>query len=447
MITLDQQRSWLQQLLAQQPPDLPGGDLPWLHRARDTARTAVTELPVLDRRQEAWRYTDVQGLLGRQFTLASDEVAASPLPDISDWLLPTFDSHRLVFIDGRYVPRLSRIGNLPDGVNLGSLRAALSTDPGLLSTWFGQTANHTEHVFTALNTALSNDGAFLHISEEIELERPIEVIHLSSGRQGPIVIQPRNLFVLESGASATLAERYISDADPRYFNNGLTEVSVHDHASLTHYRLQDESREAFHLSSLYLSLAGQGHYDGTTVAFGAAWSRTDYNVDFGGQGGKCTLSGLYTAGDRQLNDFHLKVRHRVPGCTSRECFKGIVYGKGRAVFDGHIRVERQAQKTDAHLSNHNLMLSRSAEVDTKPQLEIYADDVKCSHGTTIGQIDPQQLFYLRSRGIDEMMAQRMLCLGFAGEILDDITLEPLRKHITDRLADTLDRVLTPETAE
>jgi Fe-S cluster assembly protein SufD len=403
----------------------------------------VAELPVLDRKQEAWRYTSIEALLKHRLRPACD-AADLPVLDINDYLLPKFDSYRLVFANGRFDPHLSSIEDLPDGVSLGSLRAGLTTDPELLATWFGHTANHTEHVFTAMNTALVNDGVFVHVESQVSLDRPIEVIYLSQSDEDPLLMQPRNLIVLDAGAKAILVERFIGFGQSPYFNNNLTEISVGKRASLKHYRVQDESRSAYHLSSLYLSQQAQSRYQGVTLAFGGAWARTEYHTTFNQEGAVCELNGLYTVGDKQLTDFHLDVRHSVPACASREQFKGVLYGKGRAVFDGRILVEKQAQHSDAQLTNDNLMLTRNAEVDTKPQLEIYADDVKCSHGTTVGQLDPQQVFYLRSRGIDETAARKMLCIGFASEILDSIEVPALRDAATGKLQDTLNAAVEAE---
>jgi Fe-S cluster assembly protein SufD len=443
MITAEQQRSWVQQLMTHADAGLPGKSMGWLTQARTAAKQAVTELPVLDRKQEAWRYTSIEALLKQRFRPASD-TDDLPALDINDCLLPALDTYRLVFAKGRCDPRLSSINDLPDGVSLGSLRAGLTTDPELLAAWFGQTANHTEHVFTAMNTALVNDGVFVHVGSQVELDRPIEVIYLSQTDEDPLLMQPRNLIVLDAGTKATLIERFIGFGPSSYFHNSLTEISVGTGASLKHYRVQDESRSAYHLSSLYLSQQAQSHYQGTTLAFGSAWARTEYHTRFEQEGAACELNGLYTVGDGQLTDFHLDVQHSVPGCVSREQFKGVLYGKGRAVFDGRILVDKQAQHSDAQLTNDNLMLTRNAEVDTKPQLEIYADDVKCSHGTTIGQLDPQQVFYLRSRGIDETAARKILCLGFAGEVLDSIEVPALRDAVTRKLSDTLNAAVEVE---
>jgi Fe-S cluster assembly protein SufD len=257
------------------------------------------------------------------------------------------------------------------------------------------------------------------------------------------VAQPRYLVVIKDGARALLLERYVSLGALEYCTNALLEIRLEHGAQLEHYRIQTEGENAYHLSGLYLSQAEDSRYSGFNLGLGGVWSRTDLMVRLVGRGANCALNGLYLAGDRQLMDYHVDVDHATAHCTSRESFKGILNGKGRAVFDGRIHVAKNAQKTDAHLANKNLLLSRSAEVDTKPQLEIFADDVKCSHGTTVGQLEPEALFYLRSRGISETAARRMLCLGFAEEILDVVTLEPMRLYVAEQVGARLDEVALP----
>jgi Fe-S cluster assembly protein SufD len=245
------------------------------------------------------------------------------------------------------------------------------------------------------------------------------------------------MVVLEAGAKATLIERCIGSASATGFHNHLTEVQIASGASLDHYRLQDEGDRIHHLCNLFLTQEAESRYCGTHLSFGGAWARTDCHALLKQAGAECEVNGLYIVGDNQLSDFHLRVHHAAPDCISRERFKGILYGKGRAVFDGHIIVDQDAQGSDAQLSNDNLMLTRNAEVDTKPQLEIYADDVKCSHGTTVGEIDPAQIFYLRSRGIDKEKALGMLSLGFAADISNSIQLDSLREYVDRRLTQKL----------
>ncbi|MGD8407791.1 MAG: Fe-S cluster assembly protein SufD [Thiohalophilus sp.] len=438
----EQSREWFEKLARSGESDLPEDKLNWLDEARQQAREAMNTLPVPYRKQEAWKYTSIDGLLKHEFRPFTEQFTALQKVDLEDWLLPNLDSYRLVFANGRCVPELSDLEQLPQGVRIGSLRTALSTDPELLGTWFGQTANHSQHLFTALNTVLINDGAFVHVDKGVKLDKPIEVLYLSLALEDAVMAHPRNLIVMEKGSQASLIERFISTGDSLYFNNVLSEIIVNESASLTHHRVQNESSQAYHLSNLFVSQQKGSEYYGTSMALGGAWARTDYKVRFQDEEAVCKLNGLYAVGDKQLTDFHLDIDHAKPHCASEENFRGILYGKGRAVFDGRILVAEDAQKSDAHLRNDNLMLTRNAEVDTKPMLEIYADDVKASHGTTVGQLDPQQIYYMRSRGIETATAQKMLCFGFADEIIDTIDIEPLRQHVHERLHKILDKVVT-----
>ncbi len=270
------------------------------------------------------------------------------------------------------------------------------------------------------------------------LEKPIELLHVATKAAAGRTQRPRHLIILEADASATLVERYLALDEVSYFNNLVCEIVLQERASLKHQRVQQESLQAYHLSEIYLGLAAEAHYQGVSAALGGAWSRTTINARFTAPGANCELDGLYLAGEGQLVDFHLDVDHAVPGCNSRENFKGILNGQGRAVFDGRILVREQAQQSNAHLSNANLMLSRKAEIDTKPQLEILADDVQCSHGTTVGQLDSEALFYLRSRGLNEDQARRLLCLGFAQEILDRFETESLREQLGEAIHQRLE---------
>jgi Fe-S cluster assembly protein SufD len=440
MITQESQRQWLQQHLQQRMPNTFAHQPSWLKQSRAQAHKAITESAVLNRKQEAWRYTSIENLLKQHFKYVAEPMLSTP--GLQNRKLQThhvanLDAYRVVVIDGFYEPQLSDIRNLPEGVSVKSLRHVLKTDPEYLATWFGKTAPHPEHVFSALNTALTNDGVFLHVDKQVELDRPIEVVYLATDDDHSLLLQPRNLFVLEDGANATLVERFVSDKDAMYFQNHLTDITLGQDATLRHYRMQNESTQAYHLSSIYLSQQAHSHYYSTTLAFGAVWSRTEYQATFKQAGAECELNGLYMVGDKQLTDIHLDVRHSVPDCVSRERFKGVLYGKGRAVFDGHIRVDKKAQHSDAQLNNDNLLLTRDAEIDSKPQLEIYADDVKCSHGTTVGELDAQQIFYLRSRGIDESTARRMLCLGFAKDIVETIHLPALQQDAILKLSELL----------
>ena len=412
--------------------------LDWLETKRAAARARVRDQGIPTSKQEAWRYTSVKRLVEQGFVPADEPMTALQPEDIEEILIPGLEAHRVVLVNGRYLPELSDLGELPPGVRIGGLQQILKSDPDALRDRVNGVAGEEQPLFAALNTAGMGDGLVILLERGAVLSQPVELIHLSVGMDEPRVAQPRHIVALEDGARATLIERYVSLGQSLYCTNSVLEVSVGRDGALKHQRIQDESPNAFHITGLYLGLGEGSRYLGVNVGLGGAWARTDLQVRFTGEHAECDLQGLYLAGDRQLLDYHLDVDHRLPHCTSRENFKGILYGKGRAVFDGRVYVAKDAQKTDAAMSNRNLLLSEGAEVDTKPQLEINADDVKCSHGTTVGQLAPEMLFYLRSRGIKAPLARRMLCLGFAGEILDVLEPEPLRERVADQVGHRLE---------
>lgn len=457
--SVKQQRDWFQSLLNYDNPDLLGNHFPWFNHLRQDARKTITELPLVERKQEFWRYSLTERIFKKKFYPLENKIAnihdKELNPDLSS------DSFKLVFVNGHFNAALSDSlsgdsSELPKGVIAGSLIDVLRAHPKRVKKCFEQTARHNEHLFTVLNTALMNYGVFIYIDKQVEMKRPIEVVYLSSplgensdnhepgvnDKDDMQMATLRNIIVLEAGAKVSLIERYSGDQNSYYFNNNRIDVLVNEGATIKHSFIQDESRSAFHLSSLYLTLCKESTYKGLHIALGGAWSRMEYNVSFTEVGARCDLKGLYTVGNQQLNDIHLNIAHHVPDCTSSELFKGILYGEGRAVFDGHVVVEKQAQHSDASMKNDNLILSGNAEVDTKPQLEIYADDVKCSHGTTVGQLDEQQLFYLRSRGINKAEAKKILCKGFASEVIEEIEEPILRKQVENKLTETLNDVVS-----
>ncbi len=438
------QREWFQQLVVGAEVDAEY-DPDWLLPLREKALQSISTLPLLNRKQEAWRYNRVDNIFQNSFDPLFDNDLEQKIC-IEDIGLPAIDSYRLVFINGRIDLSLSELSELPAGVILTGTAEALRTIPDQLMSSFDHLHQPGEQLFTALNTALFNDGVYLHVNQSVTLDRPVEIIYLNnnltrSEQHVGSMIQTRNIIDLESGASATVIEHFISNnKHEKYFHNNFTDINLADDSRLRHYRIQDESRLAYHLSNVQITQHRRSRYFSTCLAFGGLWSKSAVRVEFQAQQAECDLLGLYTVGDQQLTDFHLDVQHRVPSCRSSEQFKGILYGRGRAVFDGRILVDRQAQHSDAALTNDNLLLVRDAEVNTKPQLEIYADDVKCSHGTTVGRLDPEQLFYMRSRGIAEHSARKMLCQGFATDIIESFELQQLRDYASEKIAHTLNSV-------
>ena len=442
MISLDARRDWFEQLVQQGIATVDEVDeQAWLSRRRSQARAELGQLPLPTRKSESWRYTLLDGLLGQTFKPGNEEFQALLPEDIDDWLLEDTRAYRVVFANGRYVPGLKSFAELPAGVTIASMRQVLRQQPEMLSIWFGQTANHSQDVFTALNTALMNDGLFVHLARDTILDRPLEVVHLNLSMEQTALIQPTNLLVLEQGARAEIIEHYTSTGDSVYFHNGVSEILLEENASLTQLRLQEESPQAYHLHRSFVSQAAGSRYHSTAVALGAKWARQELQVRFQAENAECLTRGLYLVGKDQFSEQHLDVQHNTPANSSEHLYKGILYGACRAVFDGRILVGQEAQKTEAHLNNHNLLLSREADVVTKPQLEIYADDVQCSHGTTVGQLEAEQLYYLRSRGIRQADAMKMLCSGFAAEIFAGMENETLREQVQNRLDTILARAL------
>lgn len=414
----------------------------WLVELRRGARSRLSTLPLPTTRHEDWRYTSLQSLRERGFVLGAAGDRTLSAGALEPLLIPGFESHRAVLVDGRFVPELSSLAGLPQGARVGGLRAILGSDPDALRGRLELFGGDRQGLFAVINTAGLDDGLVVLIERGLVLDRPLELVHVSTAGAEPALAQPRHLIALESGAQAALVERYLGLGTDIYCTNAVSEILLGRDARLRHERLQTEGPAASHLTALHLLQETGSRYQGVDIGIGGTWSRTELRARFRGEHAECDFQGLYLAGDRQLVDYHLDVEHAVPNCTSRETFKGILHGKGRAVFDGRVLVAKDAQKTDAAMSNRNLMLSAGAEVDTKPQLEINADDVKCSHGTTVGQIEPEKLFYLRSRGIAEPLARRMLCLGFAGEIIQALTAESVREYVESLVGERLEAAAT-----
>lgn len=437
MITAAQQSDWVQQHQALATAPLPTTMPDWLGLSHHHERETLQQLPLLNRRQEAWRYTSIEGLLQQQFCAPSaqhHELAVA----MAGYEIAALESYRFYLVNGCLQQPAGDTQPLPAGVTLVSMEQAVVDHADWVKPWFNRSDHQPQHLFNALNGSQLGGGYLLHIDDQVVVDQPIEIIHLTGASGAALLVQPRNLVLLGRGAQAKLIERFVAiEATQPYFNNLLTDISLAEQADLSHERLQQEGSSAYHLASIYLQQGRASRYKGVMMVFGGLWSRTELTVRLNQPEAHCALHGLYTVGDHQLNDIHLNMHHRAPSCSSDEHFKGVLYGEGRGVFDGAILVDRGAQQTEAHLQNHNLLLHPDAIINTKPQLEIYADEVKCSHGTTVGEIEPEQLFYLRSRGIEEQQAWRMLCSGFAEEVIEQIESEALRRYLVEQFNMTL----------
>lgn len=409
--------------------------LPWLRELRQAAIAGFDLHAFPTTREEDWKYTDVRPIERAAF-MPAPPISTGALPPIERLVIDEPGSHRLVFVDGRLSNTLSQIGRLPAGATIRSLAAALRDQPDALEARLGRCAP-ADSGFTALNTALFLDGALIHLAAGTAIDHPIHILYLTTS--GESLVQPRTLVIAEKQSHATIIEHYAAAAELAYLANSVTEILAEDEAVIEHYRVQEESGSAFHLGGLYARLGRSSRLTTHALDLGGRLVRNDLHVALSGSGGECQLNGLYLAGDRQHIDNHTLIDHARPRCMSREFYRGVLNGRGRSVFRGRIVVRPDAQQTDARQVNNNLLLSRDAEADSQPQLEIYADDVKCSHGATVGQLDPDALFYLRSRALDERTARELLTYAFAREVLGRIKLAAVRSRVERRLADGIGR--------
>jgi Fe-S cluster assembly protein SufD len=339
------------------------------------------------------------------------------------------DWHTLVFVNGRFNAELSRTAALPDGVQVLPLERAYDELPLLLERHVGRITSMDAHTFTALNTAFINDGAVVHVDADVEVARPIHLLFVSDRDAVNGVAQPRNLVVLDRFAKATVIESYVGLADGAYFTNAVTEATIGDGATLTHLKLQRESEQAFHVGTFDVRQSRDSHLVSFSFATGGALSRTNVYTELRGEGCGATLNGLYLGDGAQHIDHQTRIEHVAPNCYSRELYKGILDGSAHGVFNGKVYVHPAAQKTDGKQTNQTLLLSEKAQIDTKPQLEIFADDVKCTHGATVGRLDETSLFYMKSRGINARTARELLTYAFAADVLETIELPDVREGL------------------
>lgn len=394
-------------------------------RLRREAFSRFETLGFPNRRQEAWRWTDLSGL--QQWNLQRPT-----LVPVDIGALPTLDmpAHRLAFVNGRFAAGLSHVQKMPDQALIASLSQALLTHPEQLEPYLDRLPGLAKHPFAALNTAFWEDGALVVLPRGTVIETPIHLIFYATG--GDIAVYPRLLLVLGEGAQATIVVEY--QGAGRYLNMPVTEIQLGDSAALHCYAIQQEAPQAFHLSGVRLQQERNSEANIHLSSFGGALARVDLEALLSGEGARCNLNGLTLARDQQFSETQVRVEHAQPHGSSQQVFKGVLDGKAQTVFDGMIHVRPHAQKTDARQVSRNLLLSRQAQVNANPRLEILADDVKCGHGSSTGFLNPDAEFYLRARGISVEQARAMLVHAFANDSLNQIHLTPLRERLAHLLA-------------
>ncbi|HSE88719.1 MAG TPA: Fe-S cluster assembly protein SufD [Candidatus Binatia bacterium] len=414
-----------------------GGSGPgWLRKIREAGIASFEKLGFPTARNEDWKYTSV-GLLAKTVfergEYSGNDIKAVAADAIRALSFADSVYNRLVFVNGVSSPELSGLHRLPAAARVESLANALRHDDDILQAHLSRYVRYQEHSFVALNTAFIDDGALVLIPKGAVVEEPIYLVFVSTGQSGPVVSHPRNLIVAREGSQARIVEIHIGAGSGSYFANAVTEIFGGEGASIDHYLLQREGDEGIHIGTLEAQLSRQCNFSANSITLAGSLVRNDVHVVLNGEGSECSLNGLYLVDGKQHVDNHTEIEHCMPRAKSQELYKGILSGSARGVFNGKILVHKDAQKSDARQTNKNLVLSENAVINTKPQLEIHADDVKCSHGSTVGQLDRDALFYLRSRGIGSVEAQSLLCYAFASEVVNRVKVATMRAQLDDYL--------------
>ena len=396
----------------------------WLRSMRRSALDTFELVGFPSMKNEDWHFTNVAPIAAHKFQPAGKgaTVSAEALSRINygqDW-------HTIVFVNGALQ---SQPKALPAGCSVTTLATEVEIDSDLIKRHFAKLATPESGSFTALNTAFANDGAVIRLAADAIVEKPIHLVFVSDSAAEQAATHPHNLIFAERHSQATIIESYVTVGADVYFTNAVTEVFVAEGARLSHYKLQRESQNAFHVGTLQAHQARESRYESFSFATGAELSRTNVYTTLAGDAAEAVLNGLYMVDGKQHVDHQTSIEHVAPNCPSHELYKGILDGRSHGVFNGKVYVHPEAQKTDGKQSNNNLLLSAEARIDTKPQLEIFADDVKCTHGATVGRLDDTALFYMRSRGINPDEARRLLTYAFAADVLEKIELEPLKEAL------------------
>jgi Fe-S cluster assembly protein SufD len=403
----------------------------WQQDLRDRAAARFTALGFPTVRDEEWRFTNVAPIAATEFRpatpvmLSAADLAALPY---------TSAAFRITIVNGRFSAEASTLLNLPRGVRAGSLAAAATEHADVVPRYYGQLADYQSRAFVALNTALATDGAYLYIPDGTVLDGPVEILFVSAGDSASAeMASTRVLIVAGERSQVRIVETYAALRHGTYFTNAVTEIFAAEGAIVDHYKVQQESLDAYHVATMQVNAQRGATVSSHSFSLGGKLVRNDANAVLDGEGAEVTLNGLYLADGDRLVDNHTAIDHAKAHCPSHEIYKGILGGKARAIFNGKIIVRQDAQKTDAKQTNRALLLSDEASINTKPQLEIFADDVKCTHGAAIGQLDEDAIFYLRARGLTYFEARDLLIHAFAGEIIDRVQIGDLKQALEAEL--------------
>ncbi|MFQ5586155.1 MAG: Fe-S cluster assembly protein SufD [Thermodesulfobacteriota bacterium] len=424
---------------------LPGGRTPWISALREEALDALTSTGFPGKKVEEWKYTNIAPLTKRPFALTRNGDQGVEIKGLRPWSFPDLPCHRAVFVNGHFSSNLSHLDNLPAGVEVTTLARILQERPEVVEKVLYRSGYDKSKAFMALNSALMTDGAVIILDDNVSAP-PLHLLFVTdSGEERATFI--RNIIIGGRGSEGTIIESYAGPEGASYFTSTVTDLVAERNARIEHLKVQQESSHAYHIGALKADQHRDSTFVSHSISLGAALARTDINSALNEEGARCFLNGLYLARDSQHVDHHTRVDHVKPRCRSEELYKGVIGGRARAVFNGKIVVRENAVKTDACQSNRNLLLSKEGHVDTKPEFEIYADDVQCTHGATVGQLEEEALFYLRSRGIDEERARHILVCAFVDDILAHIKPEALRTRIGEFVTARLPGAATNEARD
>ena len=423
--------------LARLEPQPNGHHPAWLTEARRAAFGWVAEHGFPTLKDEDWRYTRLGSILEAPFEPAVAGMGHGLSASTIDALAADLGGTRLVFVNGYFAAELSSLTKLPEGVTVTNLASVLAEGADRLEPFFSGSFGQDHHAFMALNTALAEDGAFIHLQADTIVDEPIQLVFFSDTGGYPLVSSPRSVVMAGPGSRVVIVETHAGIPGDVSCTNAVTEVALEEGAQVEHYKIQDESETAFHLALLDVRQGRDSRFSSHSVALGSSIARHEVRVRLEAEGAEVSLDGLYMPRGDQHHDNPLLIEHAAPRCTSRQLYKGVLDGHGQGVFNGRVVVRPGADGTDAAQTNKNLLLSNHAEVDTRPRLEIFADDVKCTHGAAVGQLDEEAVFYLRSRGVPHQAARGLLIYAFVNEMVERLRLEPLRsrveKLVTQRL--------------
>ena len=404
------------------------GKSAWLTSLRDKGLERFAELGFPTQQNEDWRFTNITPIARTDFTLAEKSNGTVDSGTVQNYSIPGLDCTRLVFINGIYSQELSSFTTHPENVKVLSLSEAIGNNEEIIEEHLGRYAGIENEAFTALNTAFMTDGGVIVIPGNTALDTPVHLLYISTGSDSPTLTNPRNLIIAGDNCQGAVIEHYISAGDSVHLSNAVTELVVGENSTISHYMIENEGRKSFNISTLRVQQSRHSNIRSHSVLLGGALVRNNVHPVLAGEGCDSLINGLFMSTARQHMDNFMRVEHASPHCDSTQFYNGVLDGRSRGVFHGRIIVHKDAQKTDAKQTNRNLLLSDTAQIDTKPQLEIYADDVKCTHGATIGQMDENAVFYLRSRGIGAEAARDIILNAFTNETLQSMTIEPVREY-------------------